>query len=202
MNNRANSLTFDIDIEELEAIVATLKATEHQVVAAYNRALGRTSVTLQKLSRKLVQSEIGAKSAREMQRRLLDYRIRNPKGLDELKLWFGLNDVAAHLLKGQMSKQEEGAKFSSQKVGSKSYKRGFIVNNGSKKYLFERFGVKRWAYNAAHIGISDRLKVAVEDDIFEKLPDIFMHHFETDLKGRVKLGLSKDGHEPYKGRKR
>lgn len=200
MNNRANSLTFDIDLDELESIVDMLDATEHQMVAAYNRALGRTSVTLQKLSRKLVQSEIGAKSAREMQRRLLDYRIRNPKGLDELKLWFGLNDVAAHLLKGQMSKLEEGAKFSSQKVGSKAYKRGFIVKNGSKKYLYERFGPKRWAYSAAHIGISDRLKVSIEDEIFEKLPDIFMHHFYIDLKGRVKKGLSKNGHE-YRGRR-
>ena len=200
MSNQANSLTFDIDIEELGAISATLQATEHQVMAAYNRALGRTAVTLQKLSRKLVQSEIDAKSVRAMQRRLLNYRVRNPKGMDELKLWFGLNDVAAHTLKGRMTKTDGGAKFSSSKLGTKVYERGFVSKVGAKRYLFERHGSKKGAYHAARIGLSDKLKVTIEDEIFDQLPQIFMRHFETDLKGRVKTGLSKNGHE-YRGKR-
>ena len=198
MNNRTNCLTFDIDLEEVAAISTVLEATETQMLAAYNRALGRTAVTLQKLSRRLVQGEIDAKSVLAMQRRLLNYRVRNPKGMDELKLWFGLNDVAAHTLKGRMTKTDGGAKFSSSKLGSKVYERGFVSKVGAKRYLFERHGSKKGAYHAARIGLSDKLKVTIEDEIFEKLPDIIMHHFYIDLKGRVKTGLSKDGHE-YRG---
>lgn len=189
-------LTFDIDLEELEAIGSQLTATEHQLKAAYNRALSRTQVTMQARSRKLLADALGAKSAKRVQRRMQTFKLRRAKKnqLSDLKLWFGLNDVAPNNLKGRMSaKHGEGATFTSAKLGSHKFDRGFVFTRGGKKYLYERFGKDENKIRSVKIGVAEQLRDRIEDESFDDLPEVFMSHFETDLKGRIKTGKNKDG---------
>lgn len=189
-------LTFDIDLEELEAIGSQLTATEHQLKAAYGRALSRTQVTMQARSRKLLADGMGAKSAKRVQRRMQTFKLRRGKKnqLADLKLWFGLNDVGPHNLKGRMSaKRDSGATFSSTKVGTHKFDRGFMFSREGKKYLYERFGKEEKKIRSVKIAVAKGLQERIEDESFDDLPEVFMAHFETDLKSRVKMGMHKDG---------
>ncbi|MGB2080042.1 MAG: hypothetical protein ACPHV3_09655, partial [Vibrio sp.] len=42
-------------------------------------------------------------------------------------------------------------------------------------------------YESAKVDINDSLQIKIEDEIFEQVPEIFMKHYETDLKGRVRM---------------
>ena len=187
-------LTFDIDLDELDAIRAQLSATEHQLKAAYNRALSRTQVTMQARSRKLLADSLGAKSAKRVQRRMQTFKLRRSQKnqLSDLKLWFGLNDVGPHNLKGRMTAtQGGGATFSSAKVGTHHFDRGFVFERAGKRYLYERIGKGR--IRSVRIAVAEQVQSRIEDESFDDLPEVFLSHFETDLKGRVKTGRNKDG---------
>lgn len=188
-------LTFDIDLDELDAIRGQLSATEHQLKAAYNRAISRTQLTMQARSRKLIADEMGAKSAKRVQRRMQTFKLRRAKKnqLTDLKLWFGLNDVAPNNLKGRIStKRGEGATFSSAKLGSHKFDRGFAFTRSGQKYLFERFGKGEKKIRSVKIAVAERLKERIQVEAFDDLHEVFMSHFETDLKGRAKTGITKD----------
>ena len=189
-------LTFDIDLDELDAIRAQLSATEHQLKAAYGRALSRTQVTMQARSRKLLADSLGAKSAKRVQRRMQTFKLRRSKKnqLTDLKLWFGLNDIGPHNLKGRMTAvRGAGADFRSAKVGSHHFDRGFIFERSGSRYLYERIGKKDGSIRSVKIAVAKGLQERIEDESFDDLPEVFMAHFETDLKSRVKLGMHKDG---------
>jgi hypothetical protein len=132
----------------------------------------------------------------------MGYKMKavNTMSEKQMKMWFGLNDVAAHVLKGTMSRLSEGARFTSKAVGSHSFRRGFIADKNGKKYLFDREGVSRGAYKAARIDLPESVQLRIEDDVMAELPEIYFHHFEVDLKGRVKTGLNKSGVERTRGR--
>ncbi len=189
-------LTFDIDLDELDAIRGQLSATEGQLKAAYNRAISRTQLTMQARSRKLLADSLGAKSAKRVQRRMQTFKLKraSKNQLTDLKLWFGLNDVAPNNLKGRITgKQGEGATFRSSKLGSHKFKDGFVFTRGGQRYLYERFGKDKNKIRSVKISVAEQLKDRIEDESFDDLPEVFMAHFETDLKGRVKTGLNKDG---------
>ncbi|WP_067096174.1 hypothetical protein [Marinomonas atlantica] len=186
-----DSLTFNIDLEEVAAISSVLEATETQMLAAFNRALSRTQTTMMKHSRKLLSDELGAKSAKRLQRRIQSFRLRRAKKgqVGDLKLWTGLNDISVQWVKGRMiAKRNAGASFSSSKLGKHRYDRGFIFEREGKKYLYERDSK---GIRAARIPIPDSISKKLSDEVLSMLPDVFMHHFEIDLKGRVKTGLMK-----------
>lgn len=189
-------LTFDIDLDELDAIRAQLSATEHQLKAAYNRAISRTQVTMQARSRKLLADELGAKSAKRVQRRMQAFKLKRAKKnqLTDLKLWFGLNDIAPNNLKGRMTAKQGGpATFSSSKLGTHKFEGGFLFVRGGQRYLYERFGTHKDKIRSVKIAVAKRLEDRIKIETFDDLHEVFMAHFETDLKGRVKTGLNKDG---------
>ena len=192
MSNKANSLTFDIDLEEVAAISSVLEATETQMLAAFNRALSRTQTTMLKYSRKLLADELGAKQAKRLQRRMQAFKLRRAKKgqIGDLKLWFGLNDISVQWVRGRMvAKRGAGASFSSGKLGRHHYDRGFIFERGGKKYLYERDSK---GIRAARVPVPEHVAAKLEGEVLDMLPDVFMHHFEIDLKGRVKTGLMKN----------
>ena len=175
------------------AISSVLEATEAQVLAAFNRALSRTQTTMLKYSRKLLADELGAKQAKRLQRRMQAFKLRRAKKgqIGDLKLWFGLNNISVHWINGRMlAKRGSGASFTSRKLGNHQFDRGFIFERSGKKHLYERDSK---GIRAARVPVPDHVSAKLEDEVLDMLPDVFMRHFETDLKGRVKTGLSKDG---------
>ncbi|MCG7551567.1 hypothetical protein [Pseudoalteromonas sp. Of7M-16] len=190
------SLLFNIDVNELERIQAELGATPEQVRAAYARALKRTSVTMKSRSLRLMRDSMNAKSLKAIRKRMQTYQSSfgvglNDNRMDELKLWYGLNDVAVSKLKGRMTRigtqrNPAGASFNSSKLGRQDYADGFVAKINKRKSIFSRKGDHRFPVKEKKMGISDDLHVQLEDEIFDELPEVFIAHFSTDLKGRVK----------------
>ncbi len=207
MYNKANSRIFNIDFEEVEAISAYLQASEKQVLAAYHRALSRTQVTMLKYSRKVFKDELGVSQLKKAQRRVQAFKVnrRDKTDVGGLRLWNGLNDISVNWLNGRLtSNGRSGATFTSSKLGTHHFDNGFVIEKGGRKQLFER---DKGSVRAIQIPVPESIASKLNQDIMDRLTDVFMHHFEVDLKGRVKTGLMKerwsDGHSYHtRGRKR
>lgn len=186
---------FDIDLDELEAIRKSVGATPKEMVKAYGRALARTAVTVRKLSSKHLKEELQAKSAKVIRNRLKQFKIKaTGNNLDELKLWYGLNPLPVSSLKGRIKRigtkrSPNGASFSpsSSSLKAETYDKGFIARLNGPRSIYLRTGKGKWNITEAKVDINDEIHVAIEDEIFSLIPEIFIKHFTTDLKGRVAI---------------
>ncbi|WP_459781269.1 phage tail protein [Photobacterium sp. R1] len=200
MNNNPQQLLFNIDLDELAAIQQIVGATESQVKVAYNRALSRTARTVRSLANKKIRDDLQVKSLKAIRKRFQQFRLRSPskqKKLDELRLWFGLNEMPVGYLRGRIKRKGTrrnplGAVFTPKgKMQAQHYEQGFIVNRYNRRSIFTRKGESRFPIQEARVPVSDALHTTIEDEIFDQLPDIFLRHFETDLKGRVAMGRNR-----------
>ncbi|MCS6257462.1 hypothetical protein [Shewanella baltica] len=195
MQTNQQSLLFDIDPSQLEGVQLMLGATEKEMMAAYNRAITRTSVTMKAQGARLMRDGMDAKSLKEMRKRMQAHKYAFKLGktggsLDELKLWFGLNDMSVGRLKGRISrlgskKSPAGAAFNSSKLGRKEFGDGFVTRLRGKRSIFARKGAARFPVSEAKMAVADPVQVKLEDEIFASLPEVFMQHYTTDMKGRV-----------------
>ncbi len=193
LNNQ--SLLFDIDVGELEFFQKSLGATTKEMLAAYNRAISRTSVTMKSQSNRLMRDGMDAKSIKLIRKRMQAHRrsfklTKSGGKLDELKLWYGLNDMSVGHLKGRVSrigtkKAPKGALFTSKKLGTTQYENGFVTKLYNRRSIFSRKSAARFPVKEARVPIVDRMGTSIEDEVFNDLPDVFLNHFKTDLKGRV-----------------
>lgn len=200
MANNPQNLLFNIDLEELEAVKNILGATESQVKAAYNRALSRTARTVRSLANKEIRDAMQVKNLKAIRKRFQQFRLKSPskqKKLDELRLWFGLNDISVGYLRGRIrrngtKRSPNGATFTPKgKMAPQTFEQGFIARRYNRRSIFTRTSDNRYPIKEARVPVSDDLQTTIEDEIFDKLPEIFMKHFETDLKGRVKMGMNR-----------
>ena len=188
-------LNFDIDPQEIKAIQKILGANEEQVRKAHNRALSRTAVTMKSLGTKLVRDEMKVKSLKALRQRFQTFRVssKNKKQLDELRLWFGLNDVRLSDLKGRIArigskKKPKGAKFTPAGSGDvTTYDDAFVAKVRGRRSIWARKGKRRYPIGEKKVAINDRTQVLIEDEVFSQLPEVYLKHFETDLKGRIKM---------------
>ncbi|EPZ5431763.1 phage tail protein [Vibrio parahaemolyticus] len=193
MATNQQNLLFDIDLEELEAVKLMLGGTDKEFRQAYNRALSRTAVTLNMLGRRLLRDELQARNLKAIRNRLQKFRLKKSgKALDELKLWFGLNEMPISKLKGRVKrigtkKSPNGAEFkpASSSLNHQMYPDSFVARIGKRKSIFTRKGKARYPVKEETVPINDAIHVKIEDEIFDQIPDIFLKHFITDLKGRI-----------------
>ncbi len=188
------SLLFQIDSSALYALQAVLQATPKEVEGAFNRAVKRTERTMRPRSIKAMRLGMGAKSSKVIRRRVQAYRYMFRVGqtdgsFDALKLWYGLSDISVGHLKGRVSRvgtkrDPQGAKFTSQAVGEHDFESGFVTRLYSRRSIFLRKGASRFPVREARVDMA-HLHAYLEDEIYSELPEVFMNHYETDLKGRV-----------------
>jgi site-specific DNA-cytosine methylase len=197
MAKPSRHLLFDIDLDELEDIQNTFGATQAQFKAAYNRALSRTAVTIRALSNRRIKEALQAKNQKALRKRIQTYRLNKASdSLDALRLWFGLNDMPVGHLKGRSRRlgsksSPKGAIFTpSGNMKAQTYPDGFVAKLNKRRSIYQRVGEKRYPVKEARLDVSETLMDTIEDEIFDQLPDIFMKHFETDLKGRIKMNLN------------
>lgn len=194
MANLYQDLTYHTDEMDFDGIRMMVGATEIEMLSAYNRAIKRTAKTMQSLSRKFLKNEMDAKNEKVIRRRMQSYqtpfKLKSNKSLTELTLWFGLNDMSVGKLKGSSKRlgtkrNPKGAMFTSKKLGKHDFPDSFVARMRQQKSIFSRKGVNRFPVKEAQIPVDDAIHTKLEDDIFELLPEIFMQHFKTDIKGRV-----------------
>lgn len=191
----SDGVEFLLDVDDLFLARDLIGATPKEVEAAFNRATKRTEATMRQRSLKALREGMGAKSSRIIKRRMQAFRYAFRLGkttgdFDALKLWFGLNDIAIGHLRGRVSRvgskrDPHGAVFSSGPMGSYSFDSGFVANMYSRRSIFVRKGLSRFPVREARVPVYENLKTYLEDEVLSELPDVFMSHYVTDLKGRV-----------------
>lgn len=180
-------LDFEIDEGELRRIVSELGAAPKEVRLSFNRALSRTAATLRKLSSKGLQSELGLRRAKRLRRRLKTLRIKSGKGMAEVQLWYGLNDMPVSEFKGRVDQTGSGASYAGP-AGSHRFQDAFVARSqrAGRRTIMRRRRQSRLPIAEEQLPIKDKADTFVEDEIFYRLEEIFWGHFRRDLEARVR----------------
>lgn len=183
-------LFMDIDEAQLDRVLKLFsEVNEKTVKLAYNRALRRTEGTVRQLSAKLMRDRLGLKPGNQkLLRKRIQAYLKPGDSAAEMKFWFGLNDLDPMLFRGGMRKTAGGLL-----IRGEYYERAFVAVIYGRKGVWQRKGAARFPIERLRVPISDEMTVALEDEVFEQIPDIFLRHFETDLRGRVRSSEWKTG---------
>ncbi|MGL5370793.1 MAG: hypothetical protein ACRDBF_07180 [Plesiomonas shigelloides] len=148
---------------------------------AYHRAMRRTEATIRKQALGLMSSRLGLRGTQRRLKRRVQAYMRPGEDSAELKFWFGLNDLDPMLFKGGVRKAAGGLM-----IRGTYYERAFVAVIQNRRGAWQRKGAERTPLVKLRVPIDDEITIALEDEVFVNLPDIFMRHFETDLRGRSK----------------
>lgn len=186
-------LHFDIDIKQLDAVVADLGATEKQVKFALSRAAQRTATTLRTMAARSLKNELQLRTINLMRNRMKSLRVGRVQE-DGFVLWFGLNDAPVSWFKGTPKKSSDGVSFR-----GTDFKGGFIARSKFKnrRTVFKRSGKDRLPITEQLMPISDKAQVIIEDEIFVQAETIFWKNFERDLRARVSLGVGAKNYRQF-----
>ncbi|MGL4727001.1 MAG: hypothetical protein ACRCWW_21245 [Scandinavium sp.] len=207
-------LPVDIDIGAVWRIAEGIGATQKQFRSAYSRALQRTAATLRKRAMADLKDGIAPRSTAMVRKRLLAFRVRRGSQLDEFRLWFGLNAIKVKDLKGKVigrvrphhdrrdsktgryiaasrKAKEAGFDPKGSLLATEMYTNGEVARSrrdGRKTVVIRDQETRRT--HEAEVDIYEPMLNYIEDNAFADALDIFMHHFETDIRGRVKARIS------------
>ncbi|MGK9012166.1 hypothetical protein ACRS9C_23115 [Serratia marcescens] len=207
-------LPFDIDLQVLQRIAVSAGANHKQYLRAYSRALNRTAATLRKRVVADMKAGIAPRNQSMIRRRLLSFRLTRGSQLDEGKLWFGLNAIKVKDLKGRVKGRsrphhdrrdprtgrfiaarrraaaEVGFEPKGALLAAKNFPDGEVgrTRAGRRTVLIRDPQTRR--AKEAEVDIYAPMLDYIEDNAFSDVARIFFHHFETDLKGRVKARIN------------
>lgn len=189
-------LSYDIDWSGLVRVADELGGTDKQVKFALNRALRRTEATLRKMSSQGLQRELELRAASALRKRLKSIKLRKSGGLgasNDVTLWYGLNDLPVSAFKGRvLQDRTHGATFIGAAGMSKDFGPDSFVAKSrvkSRRSIFKRKGDARLPIVEQLVPIEDKAIAFIEDEIFDKVEDIFWQHFRRDLAARVRFQL-------------
>ncbi|WP_337047266.1 hypothetical protein [Serratia liquefaciens] len=207
-------LPFDIDLQVLQRIAISAGANHTQYMRAYSRALNRTMTTLKKRVVGDMKAGIAPRNLSLIRKRLLSFRLTRGAQLDEGKLWFGLNAIKVKDLKGRVkgrirphhdrrdpqtgrfiaarrrASAEVGFEPKGELLTAKNFPDGEVgrTRAGRRTVLIRDPQTRR--AKEAEVDIYAPMLDYIEDNAFSDVARIFFHHFETDLKGRVKMRIN------------
>lgn len=212
--NRISRDTFiDLDLDDIKKFADSIGATKTQIKFAYSRALKRTASELRMKSVKLLKEGLGPRKSSVLKRRLMVFRNRNGgEVLDEMKLWYGLNQIKVKDLKGRINAPrkrrhsrrdpttgryipslkgpgENQATFTAtgSALGQTTFDDAFAARSRTgRRTIFIKHGR---SIQEAEIDIYEPLLNKIEDKVFDKAYLIFQKHFERELRARVSLNL-------------
>jgi len=209
-------LPVDIDVDAIWRIAEHIGATHKQFRAAYSRALKRTAATLRKKAMADLKDGLAPRSINLVRRRLLSFRLdrASQSQLDNFRLWFGLNAIKVKDLKGRINgrvrphhtrrdkstgryikarRQAENAGFTPKGslLSPRTFENGEVARSRreNRRTVVIRDPDTRRT-REAEVDIYEPMLNYIEDNAFAEAMEIFMHHFETDLRGRVKARIS------------
>lgn len=171
-----------IDDADLAAILDMFADVDPKAIPlAFHRAMRRTEQTILAQSRKVLQKELALRSQKSMKARVRTYVRPAAADMAEMKFWFGMNDLSPSVFKGTPRKTRGGLMFR----GS-YYDKAFVSLRKGRKVYMQRATDQRFPITKLTIPIPEDIITAIEDEVLERMPEIFLRHFETDLRGRAK----------------
>lgn len=170
-----------IDDADIAAVIDMFADIDPRAIPlAFHRAMRRTEQTVMAQSRKVLQQELALRNQRSLKARVRTYIRPEKSDMAEMKFWFGMNDLSPNVFKGTPKKTKGGLMFR----GS-YYDKAFVSLRKGRRVYMQRETDNRFPITKLTIPIPDDIVVKIEDEVLERMPDIFMRHFETDLRGRA-----------------
>lgn len=186
-------IRFDVDPRELEAIAASLGATEKQVGMAISRALSRTAGTMRARASRALARELDVRRANTLRKRLRELRAgrgtratgTGGRQMRSVSIWVGLNDLAISDLKGRPSQGANGSEFRGRQYP------GAFVATGKKgvRTIFKRRDQGRFPIIEQTYPVKDKADQVLEDEVFPDVVEVFVKNFTADLRARVLHGV-------------
>lgn len=184
-------LYMQLDEEKLDRIVGLFADISPRIIKlAFHRAQRRTEGTVRQQAIRMMQQrlQLAGGTQKRLRKRVQAHMKPSAADASEMKYWFGLNDLDPALFRGGIRRARGGLM-----IRGTYYERAFVAVLSGKKKVMQRVGKAAYPVINLTVPISDEMTVALEDELFERIPDIFLHHFETDLRGRVKSDTWKNG---------
>jgi hypothetical protein len=207
-------LPVDIDVSVIWGIADSLGATMHQYRLAYSRALKRTASTLRKKALAEMKDGLAPRSMDRVRKRLLTFRTTRGAALDEARFWFGLNAIKVKDLKGRISgrirphhtrrdrstgrfiqarRQAQAVGFSPKGslLSPVTFENGEVARarRDNRRTVVIRDPQTRRT-REAEVDIYAPMLNYIEDNAFVEVTEIFMHHFVSDIRSRVKHNIT------------
>lgn len=209
------NLPVTVDVSALHVIARQIGATDKQYRAAYSRALQRTAVTLRRQMLSEMKTALAPRRSDTLRRRVLSFRVSRTAALPILRLWFGLNALRVSELKGRIRgrirprhtrrdkqtgrfirarRQAENAGFdpAGNLLMPQTFEHGEVARSArdNRRTVVIRDPATR-RFSEAKVDISEPMLGFIEGRAFNDALEIFMRHFTTDLKGRVKANIKR-----------
>ncbi|WMY72724.1 hypothetical protein RHD99_14710 [Buttiauxella selenatireducens] len=186
-----SDLYMQLDEAQLDHIVGLFADLSPRIIRlAFHRAQRRTEGTVRQQAVRMMQQRLQLASGAQKRLRKRVQAHLKPSAADasEMKYWFGLNDIDPALFRGGIRRVKGGLM-----IRGTYYERAFVAVLHGKKKVMQRVGKAAYPVVSLTVPISDEMTTALEDELFERIPDIFLRHFETDLRGRVTSDAWKTG---------
>ncbi|UTW01228.1 hypothetical protein KDW99_08915 [Marinomonas rhizomae] len=169
-------IKIDIDTKQILPALGAVELTQKEINAAAHRAYQRTAKAVQRHVLKVLSKELETKNSKAMRRRIV---LKRRGG--KFSLFVGLNDLPVSALKGRMKQVSNGVVFRSQR-----FEKAFIAKmpNG-KKSAWLRRTKDRMSLSEVKAPIQDDAEKAIRRQLYDDIVELFRHHFETDIKGRL-----------------
>jgi hypothetical protein len=179
-------VSLDINLRDVNRVIAELQASDLDVKKAAHRALRRTAGAMRVRVSKAVVPELQLRRAGDIRRRLKQMRQRINKDGGAVGIWVGLNDFAVSKMRGRMREYAGGASFR-----SIEYPGAFIARVRGRRSIFKRAAKGRFPISEQTVPIKDQIDPILEDDVFPDLIDVFLKNFMSDLRARTVFGVGK-----------
>ena len=180
-------IRLDIQAREFQAIAREFDASERDLRAAFSRALGRTSRTMQTQARKALREGLDLRAASILRTRMRLRRFR-PRGADlgAAQLWVGLNDLPATAFKGTPRATASGVS-----VGGRSFDGAFIGRGqgSGSRIVFQRRGRERLPIRVVTAPIKEAADAILDRQVYAEAMDVMMRNFRAEVRARTIYGV-------------
>ncbi|AUQ54512.1 phage tail protein [Phaeobacter inhibens] len=174
-------LSFDFDARELAKVAEEFGASEKDLQFAYSRALRRTAQTMKTRARKGLRTELELRTAAELRKRLQGFRFSRGKGLGEVRMWFGLNNMRVSAFKGRALRTGSGASYAGQQFAG-----AFIAKNSKGRPTVMRRATQRaYPIKEERMPIEDKAQLFIEDQVFDEIEEVFFKNFRAEIRART-----------------
>lgn len=169
-------IRIDVNTDQLLPSLGVIELTQKEINAAAHRAYQRTAKAVQKQVLKVLSKELETKNSKAMRRRI---KLKRRHG--KFSLFVGLNDLPVSALKGRMKQISNGVVFRGQR-----FDKAFIAKmpNG-KKSAWLRRTKDRMSLAEVKAPIHGDAENAIRRKLYDDIVELFRHHFETDIRGRM-----------------
>jgi len=174
-----------VDVADLTALGAEFGASEAQIRAAANRALGRTVRAVRTRARTSLRLQMGLAAAKYLKRRISAVRARGAGGLGTAEVWIGRNDMLPEAFRGRPRQGARGVT-----VRGDLFEGAFLARdtNGVVR-VFERVGRARLPIERVTVPVGDEMSEILEDQVFDEVAGIFWKNFRAELRARTIYGV-------------